>query len=30
MNLIMIYQFLLERMKIEQVKKLVANLHEKT
>ena len=30
MNFIMIYHFLLERMKIEVVEKLVANLHDKS
>ena len=30
MNFIMIYHFLLERMKIETVEKLVANLHDKS
>ena len=30
MDFIMILLFLLERMKIEQVEKLVANLHNKT
>ena len=30
MNFIMIYHFLLERMKIEIVEKLVANLHDKS
>ena len=30
MNIIMIYHFLPERMKIEKVEKLVANLHDKT
>ena len=30
MNFIMIYHFLPERMKIEKVEKLVANLHNKT
>ena len=30
MNLIMIYQFLLERTKIENIEKLVANFHNET
>ena len=30
MNFIMIYHFLLERMKIETVEKLVATLHDKS
>ena len=30
MNFIMIYHFLLERMKIEVVEKLAANLHDKS